>query len=358
MISEKKEILRPILESSGGTHLTIYLQKSPSFKQMKNQLKDAIDETMKWLEPVMSISEREKFIEPVKQLIKETSVLKKIKTDVGLFRTSDSFRLLSVPVQVQTSCIVATSFHVKPLLRWMQFDRDFLLLGLNNTSASLHISNQHSSQKIDEISISRSMTYEQVSELINAWLLRLTPKHAPPLFVVGPKRKVSHLMKSLKYRSLVKTPIEAQLSKVNLNKVLHEIRIIFKQDAEAQLSKALSEFRLADEINLTRKNIFQIAKAAVQGRVRKLIIAEGINVFGKIDKKTGGIAIHPFDLDHEDDDLLDDIAQEVLSHGGEVIVAAQEDMPKGRPILAILEGSQVAEKTTTTNNYFSYSPIS
>ena len=86
-----------------------------------------------------------------------------------------------------------------------------------------------------------------------------------------------------------------------------------------------------------------------------MIIAEGINVFGKIDKITGGLAIHPFDLDHEDDDLLDDIAQEVLSHGGKVVVARHEEMPKGRPILAILEGMQDLENKLPTNKYFEIS---
>lgn len=90
---------------------------------------------------------------------------------------------------------------------------------------------------------------------------------------------------------------------------------------------------------MAKKNIFQIAKAAVQGRIKKLIIADGINIFGKVDKKTGGLAIHPVDLDHEDDDILDDLAQTVLASGGEVVIAPREEIPKGRPILAIIEHS-------------------
>jgi hypothetical protein len=99
------------------------------------------------------------------------------------------------------------------------------------------------------------------------------------------------------------------------------------------------EFYHAEDLNLANRNIFQIAKAAIQGKVRKLIIADGINIFGKIDKKSGGISIHPAHLDHEDDDILDDLAQEVLAQGGEVIVASRDEIPKGRPILAILEKS-------------------
>jgi hypothetical protein len=89
-------------------------------------------------------------------------------------------------------------------------------------------------------------------------------------------------------------------------------------------------------MNLAQKNIFQIAKAAIQGRIRKLIVADEIRIFGKLDLKTGGMAIHPFDLDHEDDDILDDLAQTVLAQGGEVVLASRDEIPKGRPVLAIL----------------------
>lgn len=71
--------------------------------------------------------------------------------------------------------------------------------------------------------------------------------------------------------------------------------------------------------------------------MRKLIVTDELSIFGKIDSKSGGISIHPFDLDHEDDCILDDLAQMVLSQGGEVVVASRDEIPKGRPILAILD---------------------
>ena len=75
--------------------------------------------------------------------------------------------------------------------------------------------------------------------------------------------------------------------------------------------------------------------------MRKIIVTDELSIFGKIDPKSGGLAIHPFDLDHEDDCILDDLAQMVLSQGGEVIVAKRDEIPKGRPILAILDDEVV-----------------
>jgi hypothetical protein len=355
MISEKKDILRPILESGQGTHLTIYLKKSESSEDLKLKLSEAISEANKWLEPIMTEEEAKQFTKPIENLLRESSILKNMKENVGLFRTSDSFRLLNIPISVQSSCIVATSFHIKPLLRWMQLDRDFLILGFRGNTAILYIGDQYSFQKIDTITFSEFVNKEQILETLNQWIFMLTKKHAPPLLLVGAKSKLLEISKKIKYENFIKKDYNIALNGQNLNKVLQDIRLIFKNDADQILAKSLLEFRVAEEVNLAKKNIFQIAKAAVQGKVSKLIIAESINVFGKIDKITGGLAIHPFDLDHEDDDLLDDIAQEVLSHGGKVVVARHEEMPKGRPILAILEGMQDLENKLPTNKYFEFS---
>ncbi len=75
-------------------------------------------------------------------------------------------------------------------------------------------------------------------------------------------------------------------------------------------------------------------------------MTDEMSIFGTIDKKTGGLALHSFDLDHEDDCILDDLAQMVLSQGGEVVIAKRDEIPKGRPILAILDDDGlVIEKT-------------
>ena len=131
------------------------------------------------------------------------------------------------------------------------------------------------------------------------------------------------------------------------------IRAHLKNEAKEDLKRAIVEFYHADDLNLAKMNIFEIARAAVKGKVRKLIIADGITIFGKIDKKTGGLSIHPAHLDHEDDDILDDLAQEVLAKGGEVVVATQNEIPNGRPILAIVENSdsEIAKRQFSDSHY-------
>lgn len=349
--------LKPLLESVDGVHLTVYLVNRGNLIELKSQLREAIHQAREWLNPVLSLEERNKFLEPLDSLLTDLNIFKQMKGNIGIFRNQDSFRVLNIPVDVERTCQVATSFHVKPLLRWLQTDQEFLLLGLEADAAHLYLGSQNSFKLVDSILFPEAFKNKKSKEdetftWLNDWISQLTRVSKPKLFLAGEKSMVDGLNRSLHYKQAVKTPVAFFFNKSNVSDICLSIRKILKAESKETIEKALMEFRFAEENNRTRKNIFQISKAVVQGRVRKLIVSDELSIFGKIDKKSGGLAIHPFDLDHEDDDILDDLAQMVLSQGGEVVVASRNEIPKGRPILAILddEGSQI-EKTKNIPQY-------
>lgn len=331
MLNSKHMILKPLLESKEGVHLTAYLVNRGDLIDLKSQLSTSINEAHEWLSHVMTIDERKKFLEPLDKLLNDARIFKQMKGNIGIFRSEDSFRVLNMPINVDQSCQVATSFHIKPLLRWIQGDEEFLLLGLNRDSASLYWGTQSTFKPMGRIV---DFTW------LNEWISDLTKQSQPKLFVAGNSSLVTSLIPSMNYKNLVKTPASGSFGPHNVSDICQGIRRILKEESKKNLEKSLLEFRFAEEENRAKKNIFQISKAVVQGRVRKLIVTDELNIFGKIDFKTGGLAIHPFDLDHEDDCILDDLAQMVLSQGGEVIVARRDEIPKGRPILAILDDDE------------------
>lgn len=357
MLTSKKTTLKPLLESAEGIHLTAYLVNNGNLIDLKFQLRETISQAQDWLSPVMTNEEINKFLEPLDALLDDARIFKQMKGNIGIFRNQDSFRVLNIPIDVEHSCQVATSFHVKPLLRWLQSDQEFLLLGLNSDSAHLYLGSQDSLKLIDSILFPEFFKekeaqgdYQSLKESrkrkakeaptyswLNEWIAGLTKYSKPKLFVAGKAELVESLSRNLKYKNAVKTPAALTFNQQKVTEICHSIRKVMKIESRNLLEKALMEFRLADEGNRTSKNIFQISKAVVKGRVRKLIVTDELNIFGKIDLKSGGLAIHPFDLDHEDDDILDDLAQIVLSQGGEVIIASRDEIPKGRPILAILD---------------------
>lgn len=357
MLISKQTTLKPLLDSQDGVYLTAYLVNRGDLIDLKSQLRTTIHEAYEWLSNAMSTEERKRFLEPLDSLLNDERIFKQMNGNIGLFRNEESFRVLNIPIDVEQSCQVASSFHVKPLLRWLQGDQEFLFLGLEKESAHLYLGSQDSFKLVDSIlfpeffknkdpiSDYRSLKKARQNKMkeaetfswLNEWILELTKSSKPKLFIAGESSLVQALNRTLKYKNAVKTPISNAFSKNRAMESCQIIRKILKEHSKMSLEKALLEFRFAEEENRAKKNIFQISKAVVQGRVRKLIVTDEVSIFGKIDQKSGGLAIHPFDLDHEDGCILDDLAQMVLSQGGEVVVAKRNEIPKGRLILAILD---------------------
>ena len=371
MILEKKTILSPILQSAEGIHLTAYLANSGELEDLKTQLSEVIAKAREYLLPVQSPDETKKFLEPLESLLADARLLKQMKDNIGLFRNSSSFRILNIPVPVENECHVANSFHIKPLLRWMQVDHDFLIMGLNRESLALYSGSQTQLYKVATVSMpdifkqtytTQLSRFKKSSRLVRQdreaffkwlaqWFSQKTQNTNLKLFLVGDRFLIDGFLKANSYQNVVKTPVLYYFDESNVHEIANCVRKVLKDEARKILEKSLLEFRFAEDENRTKKNIFQIAKAAVEGRIKKLIVADGINIFGKIDKKTGGLAIHPFDLDHEDDDILDDLAQTVMENGGEVVVASRQEIPKGRTVLAILnEEENLTDKNQELKN--------
>jgi len=349
MIASKRNTLRPLIESANGIHLSVYLVNNGDLIYVKAQLREALRQAQDCLLPVMNNEECSRFMEPLDSLLKDSRMFKQMKGNIGIFRNQDSFRMINIPVAVEHLCQIATSFHIKPLLKWLQSDQEFLLVGIDDQAARLYIGSQDSFKNLDSLIFPKSIETPEVVDLMNPWLkewLSLIAKDfKPDLFFAGDKSLVRSFTEQLNYSSAVQSPIFESFDPSNVGEACLAVRKLLKVEAQKAIERSLQEFRFAEADNRTRKNLFQIAKAVIQGRVRKLIVSDDLSIFGKIDKVSGGLAIHPCDLDHEDDDILDDLAQMVLSQGGEVVVASQDEIPKGRPILAILDDEESSHET-------------
>lgn len=358
MLRIKDTKLKPLIESFDGLHLSAYIENDTGLLGLKHRIREAIDTAEDYLKPVLDLEARKKFLKPLEHLAKDSTMLKSFRSNIAIFRTKDSFRVINVPTPLENLCVVATSFHVKPLLKWLQSDQDFLFLGVEDGMVSLYQCSMGGLRHMDSVlfpirttimgeddgtyaSLKRKRSYAQelreTWDWVNSWLSELPTHHRPRLFVVGEKEFSFGLLQRLNYRQKNKKPLEMKFTWKEAANVAIKIRQLMKEETKEALKMALMEFYWADDEKLARKNIYQIAQAAVQGRIRKLIVADGINIFGKVCKLTGGLNIHPAGIDHEDDDILDDIAQKVLMSGGEVIVAPQSELPNRLPALAILE---------------------
>ncbi len=345
MMISKSESIRTLIDSASGIHLTIYLKNRDDIDDLKNQIQEAIASVESQLSPIMTEDMIRKFVDPIMLFHDDSKRLANFKGSIGIFRTERSFRVLNLPVNVEESCIVASTFHVKPLLKWMQVDREFLLLGAGIRTLTLYQGDTNSFRACDEFILPMNEIGDpfnshsnrgQFTDWLNERLVELSPKSGGRLFIAGRIRLAKTSQELLKSYGISVKRIAPSFDLGSSFEVVYRIRNILNNDAARIYKEKLSEFHAAIERNEAKGNVFTIAKAAVEGRVKKLLIAEEVEIFGKFDSKSGQLKITGHNLDHEDDDILDDIAQTVLAHGGEVLLAPKEIIPEGRPILAVV----------------------
>lgn len=360
MITSKNKTLKSILDSKTGLHLTTYIKFDGNAIRFRKKLNDLLKTAKDHLSQVLSVDEQKRFLAPVEALGLDTSTLKQMKGNIAIFRKNDFLRFVSVPIDIQETCVVADTFHIKPLVKWAQQDQEFLVVGLTFDGAHIFKGSQSELKKIDSAVYPESLKrwdndggysslkekrqhnaeLQHTMEWLAGWVDDLVKGVNTTVFVAGNKDYVKAFIKNFNSDKLYPETIAPHFSLENAYDVCKNVRALLRLDSAAKLNQTLEQFDLALKSKTVKTNLFQIAKAAISGKVEKLIVAEDLNVFGKMDQATGGIALHPKDMNHEDDCLLDDLAQTVLLKGGEVTVVKRSEIPRGLPVMAVLSGRQ------------------
>lgn len=349
MIASKKSLIQPLLESSEGIHLTVYIKNDLDLRKVRAELRLALIKAEAQLASVLGEDERAKFLEPIRTLERDERMLSQMKGNLGLFRTAKLFRIVGLSVPVRPHCVVAWTFHIKPLLRWLQKDRDFLFLNVGDLEATLYRADLNSYHYHDAYVFPEcpEPNRSAISPSIVRWVRQRAYGQRPSLFLSGEPLLVKILQSQIKYPTVpIILPVKGQ-GETEISELIARGREILARMSLDSVREAITDYGQAVEEDLGSHNIHQIAQAAVHGRVRKLIISEADQVPGRLDRVTGKLTIYPKGLREPGDDLLDDLAQVVLLKGGEVILSPNSIEAQRRfPVRAIFRR---ATATTSMN---------
>src|SRR5690606_27385714 len=95
----------------------------------------------------------------------------------------------------------------------------------------------------------------------------------------------------------------------------------------SRLDGVISQYRHAASQGLGADQIETIVKDAYDGKVGALLLEENRIIPGRIAGRTNVVLGAQENADYLVDDVLDDLAELVLEHGGEVWIMPQERMP-------------------------------
>jgi len=307
-------------------------------------------------------------LEPFEALAHDADFWQHTLDGLAVLGGAGLFRVFRLQRAVPELAIVASSFHTKPLRRFLQTIGRYHVLGLSRHRMQLFEGDRN---VLDEISLGAAAPHltaaDQPGEVpaephspasSNGAVGNLATPHNPgskkddtdgdvegffravDRVVLEQHSKPSGLPLILAalpahhhlFRQLSHNPhlIEARLEFNPEHVPMDELRLRAWEAVEprhiAQQVAWADAFGAARARDQGSDDLVQVAGAAAAGRVAMLMIESGRQIAGTLDRASGRIDIASL-RDPEVDDLLDDLGELVESLGGQVVVMAADRMP-------------------------------
>jgi hypothetical protein len=294
---------------------------------------------------------------------------------LAVFLAPEFHAAYPLPVEVPELFVAAESFHIRPLLRFVESNRHYFVLllgkehvGLFKGSAEglvpVHIDGLPKSlvDALGEEDRERSVTYhfgarggknpiyggggksdssrdEDDARFCRAvdekvWSV-LREEHAP--LVLAASEREAALFRSLtRYRYVARETLGPDLIREPKTEIharawpiVQAIGLASTEEVVDRYDRLFSRGRSLDEVRA-------IAKFALEGRVSDLLLDRARNLWGHLDRASGEVALFGERRNDREEDVLDDIAEAVFLRGGHVWSVEATRMPTQSPVAAVL----------------------
>lgn len=312
-------------------------------------------------------------LEPFQKLASNRDFWNHTLDGVAILVSPDVVRVYNLERPVPELAIVADSFHIKPLLRMVQSADDYQILAISRQEANLYQGNRDGLHEV-ELPADFPRTLDAVVDeddakpqpirthgpttgggrhgaasktdlaksdiefffraVDRAVLQQFSRANRLPLVLMalpenqGDFRRISH------NPYLLEQGIEASPTAIDLDELRRRAWQVVEPQYLERLAALTEMFNAARPHGQADADLVLIGRNVVAGRVATLLIEADRQVPGRIDPETGVIEFDDL-ADPQIDDLLDDIGELVLSHGGQVVIVPSERMPSSTGLAAI-----------------------
>lgn len=319
-----------LLTEKNTTCLSIYVPDG-DVKLRCDWLKELIVEATEFLSKNHSVKEMEAFLRPLHQI--NHKEMEEFGGGVAFFRSANSFRALKVSADLKKECVVSNHFYIKPLLKWLQEDREFVCVDFSKSNVSVFRGDAYSFSAADFFGISPWDT-----ESIDNCVSDNSDEHQESLvFLSGNEELAREYWHNTRLPNVDRSVVTSSAFHGNYEKLWEILNDRMRHRSIAKVKKSLLDYSMAVMNGNARSELEEVIEAAKLGKISKLIISQDDQVWGRFDAYKNNTNRVNKQINYEDDDLLDSISERVLEDGGEVILASHKQLPKGKTVLAILK---------------------
>lgn len=366
--------LDPLLQPGEGPCISLYqptVRTRPEHQQdplrFKNLVKSAEDTLSRRYLPNMV----RPMLHRVAALADNPSFWEHTRDGLAILASPKVFQVFHLQRPVKEQVIVADTFHVKPLLRYMQSADRFQVLGLTREEARMWEGNRYvldplepdpgpltlnillgdevtephvavtggpggiqaghgQGSRKDEADIDMERFFRAVDRII---IDKCSKPSGLPLLLLAAPEIQTEFRRTSQNTQLVGPGLMMNPVKLTAEKIRELAWQALLPLYEERLASITNDFRVAESRNLGSGDVSDVARAALAGRVGRLLVEADRDIPGRIDV-AGGVR---FAERGEDDinDITNDVAQLVLKNGGEVIVVPADKMPTKTGIAAV-----------------------
>lgn len=323
----KRLSLNDVIYYSGESDfVSFYLTKQKDLKNAMTQVSSSLNEMQSLLKSNKKAAAINlvNMIETEKNRIVDMSLV----SSVGIFCSDNIFGFVELKSLDKTFATIADSFHIKPLLKEKQIQKEFYILSISGVAIKLFLVGDDGINLVETKVVETEdkakknhMVLKEIKNIVQEYL------HISqvPLILAGSKPNVTEYESFVNYPYVLEEKIYCQPEKIALEELLVKADVLINKYLEIRFEKVLEDIQFCHKSKKSLSNFEEIYRAAMNGQVENLVIAEDYHLWGEVNSSDRSFRYYSHQQNEKDDDLLDDLSELVLKMKGKVWL-----MPKKR----------------------------
>jgi hypothetical protein len=320
----------------------------------------------------------EEILTPLEGLIGDQEFWRQQADGLALFATRDFGRLYRLPVRLPDMVIVGPTFHTRPLIEYLQAPERYWVLSVTQNEVRMWEGTVSEIAPVDLTTVPASLQEALGTVVVKDRLNLRSPRgsgSAPVFHGHGAgkddtKQELEKFFRAVdsgvrelladeigpiilaavdyyhpiyhgisKLENLVDEGIVGSISGWDEGRIHAAAWPIARKSVEGKLDVALDLWESSYGRGKAESDLATTARLAVAGRIRLLLTEKGRTVWGRIDRSSGAVEIireGGSDPHGTAVDLLDELAEMTIQHGGRALELPPEKMPTDTGLAAVL----------------------
>lgn len=312
-------------------------------------------------------------LQPFEALTADTEFWNQTRDGLAVLGSPGLFRVYRLERPVSELAVVANSFHIKPLLRMVQSADGYQILALSREEARLYQGNRDGLHEVElppdfprtpaavidtdhrkpqpvrthstatggvhqgtssRADLSKSDTERFFRAVDRAVLGQYSRKQPLPLVLLALPENQGDFRRLSRNPLLLERGLEVSPTAISLDELRRRVWTVVEPQYLERLAALTDMFGAARPHGQADADLVLVGRSAVAGRIATLLVEADREVPGRIDPVTGEIELDDL-ADPQVDDILDDLSELVLAHGGQVVIVPSERRPSSTGVAAI-----------------------